>query len=83
MYVGIVMITKIYLSTGKLQVKGQDRVKSFKRLRSFLIVNSFPDCIYRSQGGYYTIDSAGTLKKVFEHLDRVTFQEVYDIVNKL
>mgnify|MGYP003453091465 CR=1 FL=1 len=73
------MITKIWLSTGPLNIRPADTVRSTKRLHSFCASNSIRDGLMRSQGGWYWLQRDNTLRFIDRCLDNITFEEVFNL----
>lgn len=74
------MVTKIWLTTGPINVKPTDTVRSTKRLHSFCASNSIRDGLMRSQGGWYWLQKRdNTLRFIDRCLDNITFEEVFNL----
>lgn len=74
------MITEIWKGNNYGHIKPEEPVNTTKRLRSFCISNNLPDCIFKSQGGYYRITFTGKIIFVFRCLYSVSFEDVHRIL---
>ena len=74
--------TKIFVNNKYLNINPEDTINTTRRLRSFCISNNLPDCIFKSQGGWYLIKSDGTLKFISRTLNQLTFNETFKAIKK-
>lgn len=76
------MKTSIWMGNSYRNIDPQERVQSFKRLKSFCAANLLPHCILKMQGGYYKIEGEGKpMTFIATALYKVSFQDIYDLFN--
>ena len=78
----ILVVTRIWVGNGWINIKPEQQVTTTRRLRSFCVANCLPDKIVKSQGGYYNLTKDGTFVPMEKHLYLITFEEVYKLLNK-
>lgn len=74
----ILMETKIWVNNGWCNIKPEDTVNTHRRLHSFCAANLLPDCIVKTQGGYY-YPYCGILKFLSRRLTEISFETVYNL----
>ena len=55
-------------------------IKSFKRLQGFCVVNMLPNCIHKSQGGYYAITPENKMIYFTRLLSNTTYNDLLNFL---
>jgi len=59
-------------------VKPTDVVKTTKNIQAFCCANSLRNCLFKSQGGWYKLQTDGKLVFVERTLYLITFEQLYN-----
>lgn len=76
------METKLWLSTGPLNIKPTDTIRSTKRLHAFCTSNNIRDALLKSQGSWYWLQKDNRLRFIDRCLDNITFEEVFKLAKE-
>ena len=76
------METKIYVYKNWVNIKPTEAIKTTRRMTSFCFFNSLPDCIIKSQGGWYLLTKDNRLEFVAKTLEEISFKDIYELIKK-
>jgi hypothetical protein len=61
-------------------VKPSDPVNTTKNVTSFCVSNGLRNCLFKSQGGWYKLQTDGTLVFIDRALYLISFENLYNIL---